>query len=229
MSMKKKLFAAVAAAALVGVITVGTAYAAPVCPGTLAGTDCFSNNSNPAFTVNAGVGPRFDTAVAGNAALATDYPTVGNFSDVTMNGSPQLTSAVIAPFTIIDDSGTGTGWSVTLTVPDFADAASPAHTVSAAAVEMNAPVVSAGNADSAMGGVWGLDNINFRTGAKIVDADPADATHNGGAPLGSDGTTHVAGMGTYLVSPQILKLIVPANAVASHYSTTATIAITNVP
>jgi hypothetical protein len=219
MSMKKKLFAAMAAAALVGAITAGSASA-----------DQYSNSSTSGFTINAGVGPRFDTAVAGDTTHPLlDYPTVGDFNDVTMNGSPQLTSAVIAPFTVIDDSGTGAGWSVTLTVPDFDDANTPPNVVPASGVQMNAPVVTAGNADSAMGGVWGIDNVDFTTGAKIVDADPADTTHNGGAPLGPDGATKVAGMGTYLVSPQILKLVVPANAIAGAYTTTAVIAITNTP
>ena len=80
------------------------------------------------------------------------YPTVGAFNDVTMNGTPQLTSAAIAPFTVIDDSGTGAGWNVTLLVPDFTDGG-PANVVPAAGVEMNAPVVAGANADSVMGGV----------------------------------------------------------------------------
>ncbi len=104
MSMKKKLFAAAAAATLLAAISVAPASA-----------DQFSNNSAPGFTINAGAGPRFDTAVATGAV----FPTVGNFADVTMNGTPQLTSAEIAPFTVIDDSGTGAGWHVTLLVPDF--------------------------------------------------------------------------------------------------------------
>jgi hypothetical protein len=161
-----------------------------------------------------------------------DYPTVGNFNDVQMNGSPQLTSAVIAPFTVIDDSGTGVGWTVTLTVPPFHDGATPNNVVPATGVQMNAPVVAAGNSDSDMGGVWGHDNVDFTGGQVIVEANPADTTHNDGgtgAPLGPDGTTHVAGMGTYLVSPQILKLVVPANAVAASYTTAAVIAITNTP
>ncbi len=214
MSMKTKIFAAAAAATLVAAVSVGTASA-----------DDHSNNSTPGFTINAGTGPRFDTAVAGG----TIYPTVGNFNNVTMNGTPQLTSAVIAPFTIIDDSGTGAGWSVSLLVPNFSDGGTPANIVPAAGVEMNAPVVAAANAQSLMGGVWSNPNVDFTTAKKIVDADPTDLTHNGGAPVGPDGTDKVAGMGTYLVSPQILKLVVPANAVAGAYTSTATIAIVNTP
>jgi hypothetical protein len=211
MSMKKKLFAAAAAAALIAAISAGPASAGQ-----------FSNNSAPGFTINAGAGPRFDTAVATGAV----FPTVGNFGNVTMNGTPQLTSAAIAPFTVIDDSGTGAGWHVTLLVPNFT---SGANVLPAAGVQMNAVVVAPGNTDSAMGGVWSDPNVDFTTAKTIVEANPADTTHNGGAPLGPDGVTKVAGVGTYLVSPQILKLIVPANALAGAYTTTATIAIVNTP
>jgi hypothetical protein len=211
MSMKKKLFAAAAAATLIAAISAGPASA-----------DQFSNNSAPGFTINAGAGPRFDTAVATGAV----FPTVGNFANVTMNGTPQLTSAAIAPFTVIDDSGTGAGWHVTLLVPNFT---SGANVLPAAGVQMNAVVVAPGNTDSVMGGVWSDPNVDFTTAKTIVEADPGDATHNGGAPLGPDGLTNVAGVGTYLVSPQILKLVVPANALAGAYTTTATIAIVNAP
>jgi hypothetical protein len=211
MSMKKKLFAAAAAATLLAAISAAPASA-----------DEFSNASAPGFTINAGTGPRFDTAVATGAV----FPTVGNFANVTMNGTPQLTSATIAPFTVIDDSGTGAGWHVTLLVPDFT---SGGNVLPAAGVQMNAVVVAPGNTDSAMGGVWSDPNVDFTTAKTIVEADPADTTHNGGAPLGPDGVAKVAGVGTYLVSPQILKLIVPANALAGAYTTTATIAIVNTP
>jgi hypothetical protein len=212
MSMTKKLFAAAAAAALVVAISAGTASA-----------DGFSNDSTPGFTITGGTGPRFDTAVAGG----TTFPTVGNFNNVTMNGTPQLTSAEIAPFTVIDDSGTGAGWHVTLAVPDFASAGG--DVVAAAGAQMNAAVVASGTADSPLGGVWSIAAGDFTTAKTIVDADPADVAHNGGAPFASDGTTKVAGMGTYLVSPQILKLVVPANSTAGAYTTTATLAIVNTP
>jgi hypothetical protein len=162
-------------------------------------------------------------------ATGTVYPTVGNFNNVTMNGTPQLTSAVIDPFTIIDDSGTGAGWHVTLLVPNFADGSTPANVVDASGAQMNDAVVAAANADSAMGGVWASPIVDFTSAKTIVHADPADVAHNGGAPLGPDGATNVAGMGTYLVSPQILKLVVPANSIAGAYTTTATIAIVNGP
>jgi hypothetical protein len=206
MFMKKKLFAAAAVVALVGAITAGPASGAQ------------SQNSTPGFTVIAGAAPHFDTQLGGLAA-----PQVGAFNNVTMNGTPQLTSAAIAPFTVVDATGSGAGWNVTLLIPDFTDAGG--DVVPAALAEMKAPVVTGANTDSVMGGIVENDNVDFTTAKQIIVADPGGA----GAPVGPDGVTTVAGMGTYLVSPQILKLVVPANAIAGAYSTTATIAIVDGP
>lgn len=206
MSMRKKLFAATAAVALVGAITAGPASGAQ------------SQNSTPGFTVGAGAAPHFDTQLGGLAA-----PVVGAFNNVTMNGTPQLTSAAIAPFTVVDATGGGAGWHVTLLIPDFADVAG--HVVPAALAEMKAPVVAGANTDSVLGGISESNNVDFTTAKPIIVADPGAV----GAPAGPGGVGTVAGMGTYLVSPQILKLVVPANAIAGAYSTTATIAIVNGP
>ena len=205
----KKLFGVLAAATMLAVVVGGPAVA-----------DQYSNDSTPGFTVTGGVGPRFDDTNGGGV-----FPTVGNFGNVTMNGTPQLTSATIAPFTVIDDSGLGVGWNVTLLVPNFTDGGT--NTVVATGVSMNPAVLRAGTAGSALGGMWTSGYTDFTTAKKIVHADPADLTHNGGAPT-VDGVT-VAGMGTYLISPQILKLVVPVNAHAAAYSTTATIAVNNGP
>ena len=68
---------------------------------------------------------------------------------------------------------------------------------------------------------------DFTTPKTIISALPT----NPGAVAGPDGVTKVAGMGTYLVSPQIVKLVVPADAIASGspYTTTATLAIVDGP
>src|SRR5690349_11137988 len=57
-------------------------------------------------------------------------PAIGNFDGVTLNGNPQLTSLQVAPFTIIDATGSGLGWNVTLTVPTLTNSGpSPAVTI----------------------------------------------------------------------------------------------------
>ena len=61
------------------------------------------------LTVNAGT---FDFDPAG-------APAIGDFTAVTLDGTPQLTSLTVDPFTIIDSTGSADGWNVLLTVPDL--------------------------------------------------------------------------------------------------------------
>ncbi len=138
-------------------------------------------------------------------------PAIGNFDGVTLNGTPQLTSLTIAPFTIIDATGSAAGWHVTLTVDNFVNGSS---TINATQIT-TAPWVIAGAAGSDTTGVVGEDytalGTDFSTGQTVVDAGVGD------------------GSGTYLVSPTILKLTVPQNALVGTYTSNATIAVTSGP
>ena len=216
MSMKKKFLGVTLAAVLATAVSAGMAQA-----------DQFSNGSEVHEVVGAGTGPHFD---ADHQNATGIYPTVTDFAGVTLNGNPQLTSATIVPFTIIDASGSGSGWHVTLTLPSLdngvynaltnADCSGGStHTLDATGASMNAPVVTTGTSDTLLGTVQGYDNGDFTTAKVIVDTG-----HRNNALVGAD-----EGMGTYLVSPQILKLVVPSNTYAGNYCTTATIAITNTP
>jgi hypothetical protein len=154
------------------------------------------------LTVNGAAQVDFDPAGA---------PTIGNFDPVTLNGTPQLTSLTIAPFTIIDATGNAAGWHVTLTVPTLTNGAS---TIASTQIT-TAPWVVAGAAGSDTTGVTGEDysalGTDFTSATTVVDAT---AGH---------------GSGTYLVSPTILKLTVPVNALLGTYSSTAVIAVTSGP
>jgi hypothetical protein len=200
-STRQKVFAALTAAVLITVAAAGTAEA-----------DEFTNTSSPGFTVNAGTGPRFDDTNGSN-----DFPTVNNFNNVTLNGTPQLTAATIDPFVVVDDSGANAGWNVTLQVPIFqngtdADCATGATaSVAATGVSMNPPVVAAATADTSMVGVSAAGFTDFTAARKIVVA------------------TATNGEGSYTVSPQLLKLVVPVSTTADDYCTEATIAITSGP
>lgn len=66
-------------------------------------------------------------------------PVIGDFTPVTLDGTPQLTSLTVDPFTIIDSSGSADGWNVLLTVPDLVNGT---DTIPATDVSMSAPQVT---------------------------------------------------------------------------------------
>ncbi len=203
MSTKTKLFGALA---FVGVLIVTAALPAAA--------DQHTNTSTSHLTVTAGVGPRFDdTNGDGN------FPVLQDFQPVALNGTPQLTSAYMDPFTVVDDSGTQAGWNVSLTVPDLQDgtgagcATGATATLDASGTMMNPPIVRIGTDDTVITGVAGHGFTDFTTAQKIVTAAAGD------------------GMGTYTISPQILKLIVPSQQKigSGAFCTVATVAIASGP
>ncbi len=153
--------------------------------------------------------PQFD--------LGSGLPAVGNFNPVTLNGTSLLTSATIAPFVIVDDSGALAGWHVTLLVPDFRNGTGAGCTTGATAsisgshLSMSAPVVTAADALTDMTGVTSAGFDDFTVARTIITAAAGE------------------GAGTYDVAPAILRLVVPANVEAGSYCTQATIAITSGP
>ena len=135
-------------------------------------------------------------------------PGIGDFAPVTLNGTPELTSVSIDPFSVVDSTGSGAGWNVDLTVSDLVNGAS---TITASSMAMAAPVVTPANGASMTGVAGHATAGNLRTGEKIVTADVGE------------------GDGTYLVSPAILTLTIPPSATAGVYSATATIAVVSGP
>ena len=135
-------------------------------------------------------------------------PAIGNFAGVTLDGTPQLTSLTVAPFTIIDSTGSGDGWNVLLTIPSLVNGT---DTLASSNVSMSAPIVTPA-AGSSMTGVAGHASAGgFNAGEKIVTATAAH------------------GEGTYLVSPRILKLTVPDTALVGTYVSAGTIAVVSGP
>jgi hypothetical protein len=144
-------------------------------------------------------------------------PTIGKFNPVTLNGTQQLTSTSIAPFVIVDDSGALAGWHVTLVVPSFLNGTGADCSIGATSsiagsnLSMDAPVVTAADAQTDMTGVTSAGFSDFTIPRTIISAAARE------------------GAGTYDVAPQILKLVVPANVLVGDYCTQATIAITSGP
>jgi hypothetical protein len=135
-------------------------------------------------------------------------PAIGDFTPVTLDGTPQLTSLTVDPFTIIDSSGSADGWNVLLTVPNLVNGG---DTISAANVSMSAPIVTAAAGSDMTGVVAHASAGGFAAGEKIVTATVAH------------------GEGTYLVSPRILKLTVPDTALIGTYTSAGTIQVVDGP
>ncbi len=135
-------------------------------------------------------------------------PGISDFGSVTLNGTQQLTSLAITPFSVVDSTGSGAGWKVVLTVSDLSNGGS---TIPATSMAMAAPVVSPADGASTTGVMGHATAGNLASGEKIVTADAHD------------------GDGSYLVSPGILTSTVPASATAGVYAGSATIAVVSGP
>ena len=127
---------------------------------------------------------------------------------MTLNGTEQLTSLSIDPFSVVDSTGSGSGWNVLLTVSDLVNGSS---VIPASSMAMAAPVVEPANGASMTGVLGHATAGNLATGEKIVTTGTGD------------------GDGSYLVSPGILTLTVPASATAGVYAGNATIAVVSGP
>ncbi len=149
------------------------------------------------------------TITAGTLNFDGGAPAIGNFSGVTLNGTPQLTSLTVDPFTVVDATGSGDGWNVLLTVPDLTDVA--LDTIASSNISMTAPVVTVAATSDITGVTGNASAGGFDTGEKIVTASATN------------------GEGTYLVAPRILKLTIPVTTLAGAYTSAATIATVDGP
>ena len=129
---------------------------------------------------------------------ATGDSLIGNFTGITLNGNAQLTTAQIAPFTIISADGTDAGWTLNLYIPAFAGTGTGTGTnaIAAANVGMDVPVVLSADGTDASGWVLG---------------EPIGTGFDGGGN-GIDIVTSAVGAtaaGTFTVSPQALRMLIP--------------------
>ena len=135
-------------------------------------------------------------------------PGISDFAPVTLNGVSQITSLAIDPFSVVDTTGSGAGWNVTLTVSNLVNGAS---IIPASSITMAKPTVTPANGASMTGVAGHPSTGNLSTGEKIVTADAGD------------------GDGTYLVSPSILTLTIPPDALVGTYAGAATISVVSGP
>src|SRR4051794_30219113 len=136
------------------------------------------------------------------------HPTIGNFAPVTLTGVETITSVSIDPFSVVDSTGSGAGWNVTLTVTDLVNGTS---VIPASSMTMPAPIVAPADGASMTGVVAHATGGNLASGEKIVTASAGN------------------GEGAYLVSPSLLTVTIPAGAVAGTYGGSATLSVVSGP
>ena len=135
-------------------------------------------------------------------------PAISSFGSVTLRGTPELTSLTVDPFSVVDDTASGAGWHVTLTIPDLVNGGS---VIPASTMTMAAPTVTAAVGSDMTNVAGHASSGNFASGEKIVTAAAG------------------FGAGTYLVSPQPVMLTVPITARTGTYVSAATIAVVSGP
>jgi hypothetical protein len=183
--LRNKLIGVISAAALVTMFAAGPAMAAP------------------ADLVVTGGTLGFDPAGA---------PAIGSFAGITLNGAPQLTTAVIPTFTVVDATGTAVGWHINVTIGDLVNGGS---TILASQLSMSAPLVA---------GVAGTDPSTFALTPYAPVAGAGTAFKIISAPATS------AARGMFAVSPLPLKVVVPSNAIAGTYApVTAVVTLVTAP
>ena len=152
-------------------------------------------------------------AAAGPQFVGGTPPGIGDFGGVTLNGIPQLTTATLDTFQVLDDSITPAGWNVTLQIPDLQNGTGPDCSTGATAsvpganISMDAPTVSPADGGTIMTGVTSAGFTDFTSPQAMITA------------LNGDGS------GTYNVSPALIRLLVPDGTPAGTYCTVATVAI----
>lgn len=145
-------------------------------------------------------------AVINPGTLTISNPQVASISAVTLEGTSQISSGSLGDFSVVDNRGSGAGWSVTVSVSDFT-CCSPTKTIE-------------------------VSNLTINPGSLAVISGKSSGVSSGGArsfTSTKDSTTLMsavsgAGLGSYKVSPTI-TLAIPADAYAGTYTATLTVTV----
>jgi Regulator of chromosome condensation (RCC1) repeat/WxL domain surface cell wall-binding len=154
-------------------------------------------------TVNSGIAQV--NVTGGNRSLNLNAI---NVSDVTLDGTPKATN-VIVPLGVVDATGTGNGWHVTLTTTPFTGTGGKAQSHPLPSTSLHVSSVTSAPA---------LPN----------GASPGNVLDWTGAPTNIFSAATDTGMGTFGVTPA-MTLTIPANAYAGTYQSIFTVAITTGP
>jgi hypothetical protein len=159
---------------------------------------------------------------AGTLGFDGAAPTLNDFSPITLDGQPQLASAVLDTFTVADATGSAAGWHVTFTSTNLADGSGTPKVIPVSTWLMSAPIVTNADGTTATGA----------TPAGITTSAIALGSLTAGAPATIvSAATGANGVGTFLVSPKVLKMVVPTSTLVGTgtYTATATVAVVSGP
>jgi len=153
------------------------------------------------------------TVSAGSLTLSTSAtPSVS----ATLNGTDQTPSYTL-PMTVADNTGSGSGWNVTITSTTFTTGGGSPHLLSTTASD------ATGVSATCAGGTTCTDptnSIGYPLGV------PAGATAPAAVKL-FDAAAN-SGMGSFTVTPTV-TVAIPANTFAGTYTSTVTVAVVSGP
>lgn len=150
--------------------------------------------------------------VIGHGKLTMDQPDIGDFSQITLTGDVQTTTATMEGFKITDGRGTGEGWNIMITATPFIDTATQ-RVIPENSVEITAPEITARG---------GASNINTITASSGTIDNPVGLKLLSAAPNG--------GMGKYDAGESQMKItLLPKTTFAGTYTSTLTFNIISGP
>ena len=138
--------------------------------------------------------------------LTMDNPTIATLSAQSLDGAVRSSAGKLGVIEVTDNRGTGSGWSVTLTVSDFT-CCNNSFTI-----PVNNLTIVPGSVQTIMGSATGVvsgNSYTFRSADDIATILTANSN---------------AGMGIYRINPD-MTLVIPTNAFAGEYSATLTLTI----
>ncbi len=150
-------------------------------------------------------------------SLGLTAPSVANFTGVTLDGAAETTTAAVGVFTVIDSTGSGSGWNVTVQASQMAQHDGTGYvaggrTLPAGGMSLSAPSVTADGTSS--------PTPTVSTGPYTID---------GGSAVKIASAATGEGMGTYDFGASTITLAVPANAYAKTYRSDITVSLVSGP
>ncbi|HZU13053.1 MAG TPA: WxL domain-containing protein [Chloroflexota bacterium] len=190
-------------------------------------------------TANATTGCIGATVTMNQGALSLTAPTLAAFQAVNLNGQDATTLASWnGTFKIVDATGTGAGWHLTLGSPAFScatggncqnnDAFPNGELTGGAFSSYSCAAYSEQHCSGTAQTGRGVGPGGF-SGAGTTPIDNASGTGGANAPVEEVSAATNTGMGTYDVTLSGLSLHVPADAYAATYTTTITATLSTSP